>query len=451
MTTKNIILVTFSLFLNLSLVQAQNDSIPEDNTWTLEQCINYSMENNITVKRQMLNVDVQENELSQSKRNRLPDLSANISGGYSYGLTWVQQQGENIESNNTKVEPRLTTNIPIYQGMAINNTIKRNKYNLLSSIEASNKTKNDITIQITSQFLQILFNKELLAVAEEQYKTSQLQVERTTKLVEAGSVAQGNLLEIKSQASKEALNVTQQENNLMVSLLDLAQLLDLEQAVDFDILAPNIPEMGNFEPELPRAIYNKAVQVMPEIKKAEYDLNGSEYDVKIAKGALQPSLGIGATFRSASTWILDDGHPNRNFKDQLKSNQNTYIGASLSIPIFGKLQTRTQVANAKINMLDAQYRLKSAKLDLMKEIQQAYVDAAASFKNYLASKEAVESYQESFRYTEQRFNVGLVNSVDYNVAKTEFTRAQSNLLQAKYEYVLRTKILDFYKGIPITL
>ncbi len=449
MTKKNIIIATFSLFLNLTLASAQQDSIPEDNIWSLEQCINYSMENNITVKRQMLNVNVQENELNQSKRNRLPDLYADVSGGYNYGLTWVQQSGQNIESRNTYLEPSITTTVPVYQGLAITNTIKRNQYDLLSSIEASNKTKNDITIQITSQFLQILFDKELLAVAQEQYETSNLQVERTTKLVDAGSVAKGDLLEIKSQASKEALNVTQQENNLMVSLLSLAQLLDLQRPVDFNVVAPELPDITAFSAELPHSIFDKAVETMPEIKQAEYDVTSSEYDVKIAKGALQPTLGVGVSVSSGATWIED--YENRDFSDQMKSNQNTYIGASLSIPIFGKLQTRTNISNAKISMLDAQYRLQTAKLDLMKEIQQAYVDAAASYKKFISSKEAVDSYKESFRYTEQRFNVGLVNSVDYNVAKTEFTRAQSNLLQAKYEYVLRTKILDFYKGIPITL
>ncbi|WP_083634485.1 TolC family protein [Saccharicrinis aurantiacus] len=444
------IIITFTLF---GYCPAQDSLAIDSNTWSLQRCIEHSFENNLTVKRQMLNVDVQKNELKQNKLNRLPDLNARLSGGYNFGLTWIQQEGQNIDANNSYVSPSLSSNIPIYQGLAINNSIKKSEYDLLSATETTNKIKNDISLQITAQFLQIILNKELLNVAEKQYETTELQVERTNNLVKAGSVAKGNLLEIKSQAAKEALVVTQQKNELTISLLTLAQLLDIERPVNFDITTPDMPEMATeFAEQLPNIIYDRAVENMPEIKSAEYSVTSTEYDLKITKGGLQPTLGVGMGMDSRASWLLDDpNNVNRDFLDQLESSRNIYIGAQLNIPIFGRLQTRTNISNAEIRVMDAKYQLQIQKLTLIKEIQQAYVDALASYNKYLSSLEAVESFKESFKYTEQRFNVGMVNSVDYNVAKTDYTRAQSNLLQSKYEYVLRTKILDFYNGIPIEL
>ena len=323
---------------------------------------------------------------------------------------------------------------------------------LLQALEDNEKTKNDIALQITAQYMQILFDKELLAVAKEQYETSKLQVDRTQKLVDAGSVAMGNLLEIKSQAAKEALNVTQQENNLNLNILTLAQLLDLENPLNFAIETPAIPELDAFTPAGPENIYQTALEIMPEIKSSEFYVTSSEYDLKIAKGNYYPTISLGANIGANANWLTDDpdGY-NRPLWEQFKSTRNTYVGASLSIPIFNRLQARNGVANAKLGLQDANYQLQSAKLALRKEIQQAYADAIAAYKQFLSSEEAVDSYKESFRYTEKKFNVGLVNSVDYNVSKTDFTRAQSDLLQAKYSYILRTKILDFYKGIPIEL
>ncbi|GAF02070.1 TolC family protein [Saccharicrinis fermentans] len=199
-------------------------------------------------------------------------------------------------------------------------------------------------------------------------------------------------------------------------------------------------------------VYAIAVDIMPQIKKANYTLESSEIDVNIAKSNYYPSLSLSAQWGASANWLMEDPNGfNRSLGDQINSTKNTYIGASLNIPIFNKLQTRTNVKNARISVLDAKFSLQQEKLALRKEIQQAYADALAAYNKYLSSYEAVMSYKESFRYTEQKFSVGLVNSVDFNVAKTDFTRAQSDLLQSKYEYILRNKILDFYKGIPIVL
>ncbi len=420
--------------------------------WSLLECINYAHENNITIKRQGFNTQYQENILKQSKLNRLPDLSASSDGTLSYGYTWVQESATNVDQDIRSFGISASSNINIFSGLTNTNTIKRNKVNLLAAVEDMEKTKNDIGLQITGHYLQILFNKELLNVAKEQYQTSQLQAERTKKLVDAGSQAMGSYLEIKSQAAKEALNVTQQENALAMSLLDLAQLLDLERPIEFDIKIPDLPELTAFTPAPPADIYTTALEIMPEIKSAKYNTESKEFDLKIAKGNYYPTLGVGAGMSTNANWLVGDPYDsNRPLQEQFKTNRNTYIGARLNIPLFNRLQTRNNVANAKLNVMDAQFQLKAEKLELRKKIQQAYADAVAAYNKYLSSEEAVNSFAESFRYTEKKFNVGLVNSVDYNVAKTDYTRAQSDLLQSRYEYILRTKILDFYKGIPIEL
>ncbi|WP_289054730.1 TolC family protein [Carboxylicivirga marina] len=452
---KSIIAIATILLMAIN-VQAQ-DSLKiewqgQKKQWPLLECITYAHENNITIKRQAVNTEYQENILKQSKLERLPDLSASSDGSLSFGYTWVQQEAQNVDQNIRSLGISANSNVNVFSGLSNSNRIKRNKVDLLAAIENMEKTKNDIGLLITGHYLQILFNKELLNVANEQYETSKLQADRTKKLVDAGSQAMGSFLEIKSQAAKEALNVTQQENALAMSLLDLAQLLDLERPIEFDIQTPELPELTAFTPEPPADIYSVALEIMPEIKSATYNTESKEYDLKIAKGNYYPTLGVGAGISTNANWLADDPYDsNRPLDEQFKTNQNTYIGARLSIPIFNRLQTRNNVANAKLGLMDAQYQLKAEKLSLRKSIQQAYADAVAAYNKYLSSEEAVSSFAESFRYTEKKFNVGLVNSVDYNVAKTDFTRAQSDLLQSKYEYILRTKILDFYKGIPIKL
>jgi outer membrane protein len=441
-----------SLFIALPALMAQDPvELPASENkkqWSLEECINYAHENNITIQRQTVNTEYQENLLKQSKRNQLPDLNASVGAQYNSGFNWTENGGA-TSFDSQRYNSSFSSNVSVFEGLNKRNTIKRNHSNLLAAFEDMEKAKNDIGLQITGFYLQVLFNKELLSVAKEQYSTSQLQVERTKKLVDAGSQAMGSYLEIKSQAAKEALNVTQQENALAMSLLNLAQLLDLERPIEFDIQIPQIPELNTFTPDHPTNVYNTALDIMPEIKSANHMVSSSEYDLKIAKSFIYPSLSIGANYGTSAYFL--EGANNGSFGDQWKDNRGGGIGATLRIPIFNKLQARNGVANAKLSVIDAQFKLKQEKLNLRKSIQQAYADAMAAYNKYLSSEEAVNSFAESFRYTEKKFNVGLVNSVDYNVAKTDFTRAQSDLLQAKYEYILRTKILDFYKGIPIEL
>ena len=447
MIRKSIYAVTVLLLFS-GLVRAQDTTA----VWSLDRCINYAYENNITIKRQMLNSKYQSNNLKQSKLNRLPDLNAQMGYSFNFGYTWIQQEATNVDRNTQSFNSGIGSNVSLFKGMTMNNTIKRDEFNLQAALQTTEKIKNDISLQITGQYLQILFDKELLKVAKDQLETTKLQMERTMKLVDAGKLAKGKYLELKSQSAKESLNVTIQENNLSVSLLNLAQLLDLQNTSGFDIVSPDIPDSAGKLPDAPENIYSTALDIMPQIKSSEFSLKSSEYELKMAKGNYYPSLNLNFSLGANANWLNDDPNDyNRPLWDQLQSTRNYYIGASLRIPVFNKLQIRTGVNNAKLGVQDAKYQLEQEKLNLRKEIQQAYTDAIAAYKKYQSSIDAVESYRESFRYTEEKFNVGMVNSVDYNVAKTDYLRAQSNLLQAKYEYIMKMKILDFYRGLPLKL
>ena len=447
MLRRSIFLITV-VFLSTRFSSAQDTT----KVWSLEECINYAYENNITIKRQVLNSKYQQTQLKQSKLNRLPDLNAQIGYSFNFGYTWIQQEATNVDRNTRSFNSGIGSNLSVFNGMNLNNTIKRDRFNLQAALQTTEKIKNDISLQITSLYLQILFDKELLTVARQQLATTKLQENRTKELVNAGKIAKGKYLEIKSQAAKEALSVTIQENNLSVSLLNLAQLLDLKNTADFDIVVPAIDGTEEDLPEAPEQIYSTALNIMPQIKGSKYSLKSSEYELKMARGNYYPRLNLNFNLGANANWLNDDTNDyNRPLWDQLQSTRNYYIGASLSIPVFNKLQIRNGVNNAKLGVEDAKYKLEQEKLNLRKEIQQAYVDALAAYKKYRSSAEAVRSYKESFRYTEEKFNVGMVNSVDYNVAKTDYLKAQSNLLQAKYEYILKMKILDFYRGLPLKL
>ncbi|WP_372937828.1 TolC family protein [Seonamhaeicola sp.] len=422
--------------------------------WNLKKCIDYALQNNLSIKRQEIDYQLHKIELKNSKQDRLPDLDLDTYYGLNIGETQVIDNDQYITVTDPIHNLSLSLNgsVSVFSGLYQKNTIKQNNRNLMASLAQTDKMRNDIALQITAQYLQVLLDKELLNVVREQFDVSKQQAVRTKKLVDVGSQAMGSYLEIKSQAAKEALAVTQQENKLFIALLDLAQLLDLEDIENFDVVSPNIPAIQELELENPKVVYEMALGIMPQIKASQYSLESSELGVAVAKSGYSPSVSLGYEWSTSAYWYVNDKYnSNSSFDDQNADNKNLYVYLYVSIPIFNKFSTRNSLRRAQINLLDANYSLQQEKLTLRKEIQQAYADALASYNNYLSSSETVKSYKVSFRYTEQKFNVGLVNSVDYNVAKSDYTSAKSDLLQAKYEYVLRKKILDFYKGIFITL
>ena len=422
--------------------------------WTLEQCIRYAYENNIQLKQFELGVFQAENDLLQSKLNVLPSLNASSNFSSSRGKV-LDQNTFQIVSGKTvnSLSGSVASSVSLFRGLQQKNTIDRNLYSLLATIENVEKLKNDLSINIALFYLQIVHAQEQLAVAENQLELTMLQVARTTALVEAGSVPEGDLFEIQSQAAREELQIVTARNTLEMSRLNLAQLLDLETHTNFQVVVPEFPdisisELGASVDEM----FATAETLLPQIKAAEYNLKSSEKILAIARGARSPSLtlqgGYSTRYSSSAVNPLNEVY---RVIDQLKDGVNSFVGVGLQIPIFNGWQVTTGIKNATLNVQNYQFQLQLAKNNLYKEIQQAHADAVASLKRYLASTKAVASMVEAFRYTEQRYEVGLMNFVDYSTVKTRLTVAQSDLLQAKFDYIFKTKILDFYNGMPITL
>jgi outer membrane protein len=341
--------------------------------------------------------------------------------------------------------------MPVFNGLQNYNSIQKNKYQVLASQQDLKDISDNVALNVALAYLQILLNKELVAANENQLNITLQQIEKTRKLVDAGSVAKGNLLEIEAQAAQEELSLITQKNLLETSVLTLTQFLELKTPAGFEILVPEInvdPNYivsGNIDD-----IYAIAEKNRPEIKSSEFKLTASEYGLKWQEAEGAPVVSLNYSLNSRYTY-LSNVPGIESFNTQLKNNKNSGVGLTLSIPILNGWQVNKNISNSKLNVESSQYTLDGTKKQLYKNIQQAYTDAVAALKKYNVSIKAIASSEESFRYTEQKFNVGMVTSVDYNASKTQLLKSQSDMAQAKYEFIFKTKVLDFYKGIPLTL
>jgi outer membrane protein len=426
-------------------------------TWSLQKCIDYAIQNNIQIKQQSLNSQYYSNQLDQAKYKRLPNLNANLSNSQDFGrsLTYLNTYA-NRNSNTTNGS--LTTNVTIWSGSTLSNSVRMADMDLRASLEEIQKAKDDIMLNIAAAYLEILFADEMVGVAQELLKITQLQLDRTTKLVEAGSLAKGSLLEIEAQYAREELDVVNAQNRLQLAYLGIYQLLDMPSTESFIVEKPVLPEIGaNISLINSMDVFKNSVQIMPAVKGAEFKLESARKQLLIAKGYRMPTLSFGANyFNLYNNQYNYPDPPIGNggqipLGEQLKNNQRYGFGINLNIPIFNGYQARTGVRNAQISVENNELQLQNTKNLLRKDIEQSYTNALAAFKRYIANQKTVVSSKEAFRYTEEKFNVGMINSVEYNQSKNNLSTAESNLLQAKYEYIFRTKILDFYNGIPIEL
>ncbi|WP_430972552.1 TolC family protein [Sunxiuqinia rutila] len=427
-------------------------TISAQETWDLQKCINYALENNIQIQQQSINTDYYGNELKQAKKNLLPSVSGGLSNSFNFGRT-LQYDNTYANYNSNQTNGNLSANVTLWNGFTLQNSIDKADLDLKASLADLQKAKDDIMLFIAASYLEILFAEELVQVAEDQMEVTKLQIERTRKLVDAGSLAKGSLLEIEAQLAGEELNLVNQQNSLQLAYLNLYQLLELPSTEQFKIAEPVLPVVkANGTLLNSMQVFRNAVNIRPEVKSAEYRLGSSKEQVAIAKGSLYPSVSFGADYYNSYNNKYEDLVGDKiSFNDQLKNNERYGVGVNMRIPIFSKGQVRTQIKNAELQVLNQELELQSTKNVLRKEIEQAYTNALAALKKYMASNKAVESMQEAFRYTEEKFNVGMVNSVEYNQSKNNLAKAKSDLAQAKYDYIFRTKILDFYNGEIIEL
>ncbi len=453
---KNIIFL-ISLLL-VAVLQPLYAQAPQK-SWTLEECIQYAIDNNIQIKQRALTTDMNQNALRQAKLSRIPSLNASSNYSYSAGRV-LDETTYNYTNNSVNyLGFNFGGSMNLFSGLQKVNQIKQSKYLLMASLEDLDRAKRDISLNIALAYLQILLDKELLTVAQQQLTVTREQIERTRILVDAGSLPAGNLLEVEAQAASEEASVVNSANALDLAYLNLTQLLDLDSVSGFEIVIPQIeaPDSSFSLPPV-SVVFSDAMNIMPQIRSANYQLKSSEVALKLARGAKSPRLNLNGNFNTSFsdnrkkilgvdpvTGIIYEPYP---FGEQLTDNRNWMVGLGLSIPIFNGWQIQKEVNNARIGIQSAALQLESEKKALYKEIQQAWADARAARNKYMAMKKTVSSMEESFRYTSEKFNVGLVTSVDYNTAKNKLAKAQSDLLAAKYEFVFKINVLNFYRGKP---
>ncbi len=421
--------------------------------WSLEKCVSYAIDNNITVKQQALNVNYRENQLKQSKYDLAPNLNGSLGHSFAFGRS-LTQYNTYANKNSQNSDFNINSEVTVFNAMAKQNTIKRRNFELQAALKDLEKTKDDISLAVVSAYLEILFNKELVSTSEVQIEVTKLQIDYNSKQVEAGNLAKGKLFETESQLANEELTLTNYENQLQLSILNLTQLLELREAEGFDIVIPDF-DAGLLDVRLVTSneVFSKAVLERPEILSKELMLQSIEQEKSIAKAQLYPSFAAGASFYNNynNQYEYFDGSGKIPFGEQLKNNSRTQLYVSLRIPIFNGLQARTNLNNSYINYENSKYDLQLQKNNLLKEIQQVRLNAVSAMKKYYSSEKAVQSTVEAFRYVEEKFNLGIVTPLEYNDSKNKVTNAQSSFIQAKYEYIFRVKILDFYNGIEITL
>jgi outer membrane protein len=439
------------IFIFACLFSSQGLIFSQQKVWTLEECIKYAIENNIQIKQQSIQTDVQRNSLDLAKMKLLPSLNGQASHDYSFGRALDQNTYQFYNQTLQSESFYVGGNMPLFNGLQNYNSIQKNKYMVLASEQDLKNICDNVALNVALFYLQVLLNKELVAVNENQLNITLQQIEKTRKLVDAGSVAKGNLLQIEAQAAQEELSLITIKNQLETSVLSLTQLLELKTPAGFEVIVPDInvdPNTlitGNID-----EIYAIAEKNRPEIKSSELNLNASEYDLKIAKGGRSPRLSLTYSMNTRYTYISNQPGI-QSFNNQIKNNKNSGVGFSLNVPILNGWQVNKNISNSKLNLQNSEFALEGTKKQLYKNIQQAYTDAVASLKKLNVSIKAIASTEESFRYTEQKFNVGMVTPVDYNAAKTQLLKSQSDMTQSKYEFVFKTKVLDFYKGMPLKL
>jgi outer membrane protein len=423
--------------------------------WTLEDCIQYAFEHNLQVKRQELNVEYSRNTYVQSYFNTLPNLNGSMNNSFSSGKTIDYAKFEYVDQNYWSSNMQISSNLTLFNGLQNYHNILSTRYAFLKNQADLEKARNDIAVQLTLSYLQVLFSRELVGVAETQLDVTTMQTERNRKMLEAGNIAQGQYLQFKAQEANDRTSLVNARNNLAMAYLDLTQLLDLDSAAGFEIVVPEYIEVElAAEVEPVQTIYGLALESMPQIRSAEYNLKSSQKQLAMAWGQVSPTISLNGSLSTRYSQLAtnplapDDAYP---YLDQLKDYYYKQVSVVLSIPIFNRLQVKNSISNARLSVDDTELQLEIARKALYKEVQQAHADALAAMEKYNASLEAVNYNDEAFKYTQQQYDLGIVNVVDYNMAQGNLTRARSDMLQAKYEYIFKLKILDFYMNRPIAL
>lgn len=419
----------------------------ESNVWSLRQCIDYAIEHNIDIQRAKNLTDQSTVDVNTAKWSRLPNVNGSASQNWSWGRGTSPKDNtikDNI--NSSQLGFGAQTNIPIFTGFRLPNQYSLSKLNLKASIEDLNKAKEDLSINVASTYLQALLDLELQNIAQKQTEISKAQWNRLKELFNEGKASTAEVVEAEARVSQDEMNAVKAENTYKLSLLNLSQLLELPNPEKIELEAP-VDEVVFTSLSPIDDIYLQSINNKPVVKAAQYRLSGSDKEIKIAQSGYYPELNLNAGLSTGYYSI--DGIAPEGFKTQLKSNLRKYVGLSLNIPIFNRFETRNRIRKAKLQKIGQALILDNTKKALYKEIQQAWYNALTAESKYNASLSSVEANQKSFQLISEKYANGKATSIEYNEAKFNLTKAQSEKVQSKYNYLFSSKIINFYKGIPI--
>jgi outer membrane protein len=429
--------------------------------WSLERCIDHAVSHNITIEQYRLRTEQQTIQLQTSKASRLPDLNVSVGENFSFGRG-LTADNTYTNTNTSSTNFSVGTSVPIFTGFQIPNQIKLNQLNLEAATQDLEKAKNDIRTQVAQQYVQALYDMEILDVARRQVGIDSAQVARLQTLLDVGRASHAELSQQQATMAQSRLSVTQAETNLKMALLNLSQLLELDSPEGFSIVRPEIGEQGitsnaqlaalNASDDTSdigncESIYSQALVSRPEIQADQLRLRAADHSIKIAQAGLYPTLSFSAGL--GTNYYTTSGFKSDGFGTQLKNNFSQYLGFNLSIPIFNRLQTRNSIRTAKLDRVNQQLALDQTKKTLYKEIQQAYYNTVAAQAKLRSSDEARRASQDAFQLVQAKYEQGKATITEFNEAKNNYLKTESDLTQARYELLYQRTLLQFYRGEPL--
>ncbi|MDH7913287.1 TolC family protein [Winogradskyella sp. SYSU M77433] len=425
----------------------------QDKKWTLLECVNYALENNISIKQSELDLHLADIAKKDAIGNFLPTLNANASLGSNTGANVNPATNQFENSTFESANGSISSGINIFNGLANWKTLQRTKLNQIASQYSLDKMKDDTSLFVANSFLQILANREQLRVLRAQNAVTKENIKNTQELVDAGVLPRGDLLEIQATDATQEQQIINAENALIISKIGLAQTLQLKDYLNFDIVDEDYGLIGaDILDKTPFEIAEKAKEEVNDVRIAQANLDIAQKDLEISRSNYSPSLSgfVQYSTRWASTQTNPFTGEDIAFIDQLYIFDGTSIGLQLSVPIFNGFSVRNNVERSKVAIERQKYQLEQTQLDLESTVYQAYNDAKNSKKAYEAALKTEEARRLAFEYAKERYDVGLSNAFDFNQSRTAYENSQSDVVRTKYDYIFRLKILEFYFGLPIT-
>ena len=417
-------------------------------SWTLQDCIQYALDHNLSVQQRALQVQQREVDVNTALNNRLPGVSGGASQNFSFGRG-LTADNTYANTNTTNTSLSLGADMTLFNGFRLRNNIALSKLNLEAATADLEKAKDDIRVAVAQAYVQILYNREILEVAERQVEIDSLQVARLESLKENGKATEADVAAQRATLAQSRLTSVQADNNLRLARLELAQLLELPSPEGFDVAVPATKTPEVLFPFGPEAIYEEAVGRKPAVQAEETRLAYAERNIDLARGGYLPSLSLNGGL--GTNYYTSSGYTSKTFIEQLGNNFSQYVGLSLNIPVFSRMANRNQVKSARISYQNQQLQLETVKKQLFKEIQQAWYNAVSARSKYESSEQAASAASESFALAQAKYEHGKSSITEFNESKNQDLNPCSDLAQARYEYLYQTRLLDFYRGRDLTL